>query len=365
MSIASSPGILSRLKSLKLQVAYLVLTLGCILFYWIDSQAVSLPGWVPKFPPYKSLGEACLTTLLVSFIYEFWIRREGQAELHQSILSPHVVKTVLNDESVNAVTRAGFQRMLRNDEFGAELFQYFTDLTFTEARRRYDVRTELTLLPLTVDTPFSYTDEQRAVYFNLRSSLSYRKPVRTSEIWFRCVSDRDSLRDILVEESIEWRWFVPQHPHFAGIDDSFFRVFQLEIDDRPIVIHKESDQGQVSYFARVPRDIRKKPSVRIRFKVDVKVRKAAQYLFTDIVHPVKDLVVSFDVAAVSEVREAGVIPIFSSVSRPRQDFSPTNVAPKKITIAVDGWSIPDSGVAFFWKMNNSLPTHQESTANGD
>lgn len=362
MFSTSLQGVFGKLKSAKLQVAYLLLALFCILFYWIDSLGGALPSWVPQFPPYKSLAEACLTTLMVSFIYEAWIRRESQAELHQSLLSPHMVRTNLDEATVRGLTKAGFQRMLQSEEFGEELFGYFTDLAFSANRRRYDVRTELTLLPLRSESAFSYNEEQSAFYFNLKGSLAYKKPIRTKQIWFRCVTRMESLREVIEDESTEWRWFVPQHRFFEHIDESFFRVSELEIDGQRVKISKKIESGQVSYFANVPKHVLDSPATRIRFKTEIKVRKTAQYIFTDVVHPVKDIIISFDVASLTEVKEAGAVPIFSSASRPKRDYLPTYEEPKKITVSVDGWSIPDSGVVFFWKLRQQALAQIEEKA---
>src|SRR5579872_6985091 len=75
-----------KLLNFKIWHIFLILTIVSILLYFGTYYISSFPGWqFLKLPLFKDIANACSTTLIIGFTYEWYIRAESKNQLVQSI----------------------------------------------------------------------------------------------------------------------------------------------------------------------------------------------------------------------------------------------------------------------------------------
>jgi hypothetical protein len=352
---------------LKLWVAYLLLLLGVVLFRLgarIDFETWARPLDNLRFLPWAAISDACLTTLLVSTIFEGWIRRENTRDLHETMFSPNIVRNYLSKEKVLTVVEAGFQNLLDNDEFGSQLFSYFIDSAFTANQRRYDAHVTIMLLPLGTGNTYAYTDEQKVHYYNARMVYVYRREISGDLMEFHSTPDLTEYQQSYRNPAIEFRWHTPPMRLFQGTEKEFFEVLECKIEGEPQEIHSRTKEGSstVSYFVRTSQHRMVGKIKKVEYVVDVKVQRFSHCLYIATREPTLRYKLSLDFSDV-DISFVTAYPSYASPRSPEVRYLPTKEQASRVEIEVDTWCIPDSATLFAWVLEREGdPTYRTDTA---
>jgi hypothetical protein len=352
---------------LKLWFAYLTLVLAfvlCRLAGVVKFSAWDQPFSYLGYVPWIAISDACLTTLLISTIYEGWIRRENTRELHETVFSPEIVREALSRERVLSVVEAGFQKLLDNDEFGSQLFSYFIESAFSANQRRYDAQVTMLLLPLGVGSAHTYTDEQKIHYYNVRMVYAYRREIHEEIMEFHCLPDLADYHRTYRTPEIEFRWHAPPMRLFPQIGREFFDVLECKIDGEAQAIHSRGREGGgiECYFVKTGRHRGPGKMKKVEYVVDVKIQRFSHCLYIAIREPTLRYKLSIDFSDV-DISFVTAYPSYASPRSPEVRYLPTRDQASRLEIEIDAWCIPDSATMFAWVLRQETdPSYRAATA---
>src|SRR5260370_8677302 len=78
--------------------------------------------------------------MVIAMVYEWWIRRENEKELHSRLFSAEIILTTLSGDRVSMVLRRCLQRLTVDKQFGTEIASFFENRILDHSERSYHVK---------------------------------------------------------------------------------------------------------------------------------------------------------------------------------------------------------------------------------
>ncbi len=354
-----------RIKSLKLLIAVLLLLIAWSAFSFMEHLAATIRGspdrdqlawYVSIFAetPWKSLAEACVTTMVIAMVYEWWIRRENEKELHSRLFSAEIILTTLSGDRVSMVLRRCLQRLTVDKQFGTEIASFIEKRILDHSERRYNVKYTLILYNLSRS---EFSEDECVHFFGVYYDHSYEKVFREDQLFFVCVDDMDTYnKSFDLPQRLEWRWVTSRKRIYERqFSARFYTLNYFEIDGERLEIGTlVDDNGDVAYRVDIPRKVLDGRRHRCSYRVALKTERYAHCLFTDVRVPCKGLTFAFDFSE-TDILHVNIFDAFTARDIPTIKFLPRDEQFRRIEVGLDNeWVIPKSGVSFTWNLRHQL-----------
>lgn len=267
------------------------------------------------------------------------------------------------DELAQVATPATLDQIIENSlairlddkQFASELYRDIRDQAVGSSERWFDTRVSIHLSPLPMGsggTGGSSTEQTQM--FVVTTTWEYTVAPAHATRHFTCVSDETAYRDVVEQGGNTSAWYFRPVNGIDGGDKEAFELVQFSVDGVPRNIHRRAQGKSQTYSVEVGRDIVERgEQVVISYTTRTLVRQSGHLINIDIEQPSRGLAVELDYTecAIQQVR---VLPFFPSSKRPRFLNMPESVPDRTVSVAIDGWLMPDSGVALVWVLDREV-----------
>jgi hypothetical protein len=362
---------LQRLYETKLAlVATMFGLLGIVLLLlarWAEYEPAL--AWLTALPV-TDIGSALFTTGLVVIVFEYLDKRDGEERATQRLrqvlreqapamrdaviagfaFDADDLKRVSSPEVLDRITRNDLAIQLGDQAFAEEVYDDLREQTIRASERIHDLQVTASLSRWERSTR-----QASAPLFVATIRWEYTTTPTTSGRRFACVSDAQEYRDLTQEpgSSSVWR-FTPVAGLTADSPEAFELVeFTVDGVARPIrrTARAGSQLYSVSLGAKVVEAAR---PVRIAYTYKTLVRRDGHLLYLALNQPTKGLNVQLRYGGVG-IAAVSVLDFIASSRKTTVTTSPATLPEPTVGVTIDGWALPQSGVAFVWTLADESP----------
>jgi hypothetical protein len=177
----------------------------------------------------------------------------------------------------------------------------------------------------------------------------YRVVPSSSVVRFACVADRAEYRELLTDSSIASVWYYGQPPGPDASSSEAFELVQFEVNGRPRPIRRTERVGSQLYAVSLPKT--DDQEVTISYTYRVLVQRHGHLLALDLPRPTKGVRLELAYGEAG-IRRVNTVDFIADTEQVRVDRSPTTVPTSSVSLSYDGWTLPRSGVAFVWVLED-------------
>lgn len=373
---------LQRLYRTKLALLATILTaagLGLLLAErWL--RATGTMPWLQAWP-LTDLGSALFTTGLVVVAFEYVDGQDSEeratARLHRVIQSeaPAIRDAVIDgfafkqDDLARVATPETLDQIIRNSlalrlgdaTFAEEIYTDIRDQAIRASERWHDAKIAIRL---SMDR-----GSERAPRFVVTVRWDYTVVPRQATRRFAAVSDKDEYRELAQDPAATSAWYIrPTSGIEAGARESFELVqFSVDGEARPVRRSARKD-GQV-YSVNIGKDtVEAGQPVDISYTYRTLTSQRGHLLHFDIEQPTRGIDIELDYSDCG-IGQISVLDFFASSKHTQISRTPDTVPGKSVSVHLDGWVFPRSGVAFVWALEDegvrgAEPERHELGSNG-
>jgi len=227
----------------------------------------------------------------------------------------------------------GFLQLRLNEEVGEALYHSLLRVIFGEKGGELQYRQDLR-------HRVSFAEKDKG--YKVKAKIGYYKALRFDSFYVACAKDEASLAYYFQDPRCEYRWLLES----GQIGATDFQVKEVRVNSQRLVPQetKLTERGyeihfQVSGSATIPN----RP-VMIEIETQTWQAKEERELPIYIVHPTKGLEVTFDYR---ETKIEAVKAISFLAGRDRYPQRKDSRG-RSITLSLQGWVFPNSGITFVW-----------------
>ena len=340
--------LLKKYAGAKILIAWLVLAIITVISFAtliLVKIGNILPPWTSHLP-IEAFGTTCLATLIISFVYEYWIREETTKELQNNLFTNNVVAEILSEDRVFAILKSALQRILNDDKYGEDVYNIITNKRVISDERRYNASTSVTLIPSR-----STNEDVRIHFYDLIIDYSYEAKVRPGPYVFKCFCDIGEYNKSYEQYDMEWRWLISTPMRlFPLFDATFYKLVLFKLNDQELPINVVADQfGNVEYRAHIHAATTLNATDTISYRIELKQLRFSHGLFVEIREPTLRPTILFDFSK-TDISYVSLHTLFTSPGRPTINYYPTKEAFHRIEVSLNDWAIPKSGIGFTWQL---------------
>ncbi|GAB3428625.1 hypothetical protein GCM10027569_72330 [Flindersiella endophytica] len=362
------PSLLDQLYQSKLQLIAVVSVVGgvglLILAQWLDVAALS--GWV-RWLPVGELGTTLFSTGLLAIFFEYVDRKHGEqraaervreavrqeapairdAVLNSFAFEPAKLRNVASVETLDRITANALGLRLGDQELAAELYVDTRNQVIHSPERWRDVDVSVMLTPWN-GGPTSGPGSMLVATIR----WEYRTTPANPTLRFACVSDPEQYRELIQDPAMTGTW------HFdasAGLDvtsKEVFEVVQSTVNGRERPIHRSRRKGAQLYSVPLGDEL-DQGQVTVSFTYRVLVQRHGHLLYLEVPKPSRNFKVQFSHQGCG-IRRVNALDFIASERLSRVQELPSPKPSSSVSIGVDGWVFPRSGVAFVWVLEEEM-----------
>lgn len=285
------------------------------------------------------------------------ILREEAPAMRRAVIEgfafePNELAQVATPATLDQIIENSLAIRLQDKQFASELYRDIRDQAVGSSERWFDTRVSIHLSPLPIGsggTEGSSTSPTQM--FVVTTTWEYNVAPAHATRHFTCVSDETTYRDVVEQGGNTSAWYFRPANGIDGGDKAAFQLVQFSVDGQPRDIRRRAQGKSQTYSVEVGKDVVERAApVAISSTTRTLVRQHGHLINIDIEQPSRGLAVELDYAecAIEQVR---VLPFFPSSKRPRFLNMPESVPDRTVSVAIDGWLMPDSGAALVWVLD--------------
>jgi len=387
---------LASIYRLKIWQMILILLFSSSGLYLLDYLSSSYKQFEFLKPfPVKALADACFTSLIVAFTYEWLVRRESQEQLNSLLLrcleenrtliidalpgndfirdelvaqktsiiqaiptalltNREVIRGIIKPDKVEEFIRTGLQIKLGDEQLGNDIYDGLLKKTVSYEERWSNYRHAATL---TLINDPNVSEDIRSKYYQAYVNLRYETCLTKNKLQykFKCLSTIDEYNLSLRDGSIELRWLFEPTVEFPRVDESAFNVRYVTIDglnlDRRVV---DGNQGIEYVFEHSELVNKIDTIVTVNYQYEVKLQKRGHLMMITLVCPTKNISIEVDYAS-TDIHYMNVLDFFVSTENPSIRYTPGFPSkPRKVEVELEEWGFPKGGVVFVWVLSSEM-----------
>lgn len=290
------------------------------------------------------------------------ILREEAPAMRRAVIDgfafePKELAQVATPDTLDKIIENSLAIRLDDQQFASELYRDIRDQAVKSSERWFDTRVSIHLSPLPMG---SWTEgpTPSIPMFIVTTTWQYTVAPAHATRHFTCVSDQVTYRDVADEGGNTSAWYFRPANGIDGGDKEAFELVQFNVNGEARSIRRRTQGKSQSYSVEVGQDVvqRGEPVV-ISYTTKTLVRQSGHLINIDIEQPSRGLAVELDYTECS-IDQVRVLPFFPSSKRPRFLNMPESVPDRTVSVALDGWLMPDSGVALVWVLDSETTLTQ-------
>lgn len=261
------------------------------------------------------------------------------------------LERIANPETLDQIISNSLGLRLGDKQFAHEVFTDIRDQAINARERWHNAHLDIKLSPMA-------TEHEQPSLFEVTVRWEYSTIPAHVERRFVCLADHAEYAHIARSQADTSAWYRPD-THLDAADRSNFELLDFKVDGQDQVIRRNAWKNAQTYVAQVGVEhVEANQPVRISYTYRTVTPEPGHLLFFEIEQPTRDLRVTFDYTncGFSAVSTLDMTP---SIRPTRIERSPQQVEPRGITVEIDGWIFPRSGVAFVWTSDS----HHEAVNN--
>lgn len=337
-----------------LVVAALLLFLACILFFLCHVEKVpcfDIPinkSWIVTL---SALAQTFLASAIISFTYEWFIRKEADDNLKKILLlNPEILNNFIGKtEKLNEIIKTILGVKLKNEGMGSELHDSIITEICSYTEYYYNFTNDIHLRECS-DFP---------EYFDVISDLKYKTKLRNRTFIFGRTTDIQVHDSILKKGQNLYTFYLPESHCFPkGSKDAFdvlkFSINNIEIEKKEIT----NKDGIYEIIFQLPKSLRKymNKKVLIQYSVRNKVSKIGHVLYYNAIKPTKGMNISVDGSetSINRIRAYDYIVSKQTPIITYDNNDPLLSRTVRVYIDEEEWVFPKSGIVFSWNLKEEL-----------
>lgn len=358
------PDDLQRIYKLKVTILALVAA-------GIGIALLALARWISDVPglewfrywPLGELGGSLFISGVFVVAYDY-INAKDQEERESARLKRVLVETApaMKDAVIEgfAVGSADLERVatpelldgiidnslalrLGDRQFATEVYADIKQQAIRASERWHDARISIDLAP----DPSAKSDR-----FIVTVSWEYTVVPKHATRSFVCVSDRSEYVEIAQDPEAVSAWYLKPRPGIDASSTDAFELLQFFVDGQPRKIRRSVRKSGQSYSAAIGSDaVERAEPVRVSYTYRTVTMQSGHLLHVDLEHPTRNVSLDIDYADCG-IEHMSVLDMISSSRRSIVERSPASIPGKRISVDLDGWVFPRSGVGFVWSLSN-------------
>lgn len=354
---------LKRLQQTKRLLVSVLLTVAGGVLIAIE-QNLGISGlW--RLVPFGEIGGIVIGAGLLSVWIDRFFRREQQESDEQRlrlllaeqapVMRDAVIdafaadrtdlERVASDATLDRIVENALAVRLHDKAFASAIFDDIHDQAIVESERWTDASLHITLTPraATKTQPASFEVTVRWHYTT--------KPVHPIRR-FVCTSDRADYTSAVRPGSDTSMWYLKPDDGFDATKPASFELATFTVNGKERTIRRSARRGTQTYTVRVAGEgEQSREPVTVAYTYRTVTPQAGHVLFFDIEQPTKDLQVTIDHTA-AHLAAVSAIDLVQTVRPVRIAQTPGNVEPRIVTVDIDGWVFPRSGIALVWTLDD-------------
>ncbi len=347
----------SSLMKYKILFIALLLILVSILLYFINAkiQTIIYPEekkWITRIP-FNTVADTLITTAIIGFVYEWFIRKENEKSLEGLIESVIFEPTYLrsfSETKLDLIIESSLKAKLGNEEMGNDVFNNLIKKTVNISRKNHNYRKEIILE--------NFEDPDLSRYYRAIIDFRYRTKLNKEEFNFYFVDDHIEFVNFLHGKKYENIFRFNNSKIFNK--DNFFTYFSINnftIENSKfgkINLETESKFSDNHYSIKCYHPDLKNyfgKEVDIFYRRTAVIDKLGHCFSSHIGCPTKEISLVIDFHN-TDIDYVNVFDFFMSSESPEIIYTPTDTNPTKIEISYKNWVFPYGGVIFLWVLKN-------------
>lgn len=358
---------------LRIWVVFLALALLTISLYVLDYFAHNSPyqkdlAWLQAIPV-QAIADACLTTLIIGFAYEWFIRTESEGKLRElfseqlqderSIIldeipralwtDPSVIETVMDPKRVEQIIQSGLRMRLGDQQLADDIHAGLLRQTFDHETRWENLRYIVTLTTIRDDVPREIKDRYYDAYIDVR----YETRLKKSQFLFSCIPS-EQYPDAARDAQYDLRARFERSPTIPDIDESVFDVDYCRVGSLSLDLDRETTPDGRCHITCSHTEMAQLVGsvVTVAYRYKLKANRRSHVYTVDINWPTKGVVIEFDYHD-TDIRYMNVLTYFVT-AQPAVVRSSPPARPRKQDIEVRDWVFPKGGAVFVWLLNSEI-----------
>ncbi len=226
-----------------------------------------------------------------------------------------------------------FLQLRLNEEVGEALYHSLLKAIFGQKGRELQYRRDLRHI-------IRFAEEGEG--YKVKAKIEYYKILRSDSFYVACARDEASLSRYFQDPRCEYRWLLES----GKIGAADFQVKEVRVDGRKLAPReaKLTERGYEIYFQEPNLGPKLNQPVKMEIETQTWQAKENRELPIYIVYPTKGMKVTFDY---TETGIAAVKAISFLAGKDRYPQRSTSQG-KSITLSLEGWVFPNSGITFVW-----------------
>ena len=351
-----------------------IISIALYIFDYIISRQVAVSQSVAlwllfKNWPIRGLADACLTTLIIGFAYEWIVRKESEAALIELIsqqinqqktaiieeipraliLNPNVITSILKQSRLEDIIRTGLQIKLGDTQMGTDIYDGLLRKTLSYEQRWANYRYKITLSTIRDE---NFPEIVRHKFYDTIIDLRYDTKLTKDRFVFRCVDDIEDYDKSIRDPNFEFTYIFPPAHEFPKIDTTVFKVDKITVNSLELNInHQTESNGNLLITCDHP-ELRKLlgQTVTVYYRYIAKLNKRGHLFTANVIVPTKNVVIELDYAD-TDIHYVNVLDFFVSTELPKITYLPSLAQAHKIEVEINEWAFPKGGVVFVWVLS--------------
>jgi len=321
--------------------------------------------------PYQGFADACLSTAIIGFVFEWIVRRETKRDLRSMLrkgfeeerdpVISRLVETLLFKEEflmkvikgnrLDDLIIAALKAQCDDPVFASDIYQRIFKQVYMSPRVWHGYRHKWTLLNADSESPHASGD-----YFVAVVDLSYRTKLDRKRFLFSSVGNKDDYHKRLADHNNEYTYFFELTKEFPKISDKAFKLESFSVNEYAVQIpspqcgahdicYAIDDDNLTKYFGT---------EVEIKYRFKTFIQKRCHMLMINLVCPTKGVEIAVEFGGAKDIVFMNVFPFLFTNSPPRIDFTPNFENATKAEVAVREWAFPNGGVSFVWVLKGEM-----------
>jgi hypothetical protein len=324
--------------------------------------------------PWQSMAEASLAVLMVAFTYEWVVRKESERKTEQQLdrasrnlvsqlraeapfwilADPDVIKGALDDAVVARIVRAALERHTGNSSLAAGLHDVTTRLAsrYREAWSSY--RNTITVRPAA-----GFTGILAERYYSVDYEVRIDTVLTRDQLVFIVVTSLAEFDRLLADPRYQVRFLFRDADKFPSDSDQVFEVVSASVNGSRLNISRSSLDGRsvITASSSEMADLMGS-KVTLSYHYRGLARRRGHVLFVNLVVPTNGANIDFNFRD-ADMAYANVYDFFVSQRPAEIEYFPDRLSTSRISVRVDDWLFPKSGVVFTWALKSEI--RNEST----
>lgn len=265
-----------------------------------------------------------------------YYREKGEISDSSPLLRREFVSQDYSDQKLNTIIEAAIEQRLQSKEIAGLLYNEWLQRFFAEKDSHVSYRRDFRHAITFQLAPNALLED----YYQVQTTLQFRKQLRSDEFFVACASNEQQLEDFFLRPDVEYRWLLDKN---IDLDNEFFHVSSVLINDIQLENEIKISNGCIEircFHAALANLVGKE----VAFSISTLTYypRSSRQLSVYIIEMTRGLDITFDFGKLLDRVE--VVPIFAGQKKfPVIDLKPGRV---QLVLPDSEWVFPNSGVVF-------------------